>query len=133
MELKDLLDQEENNERKPPQKESPLKRLESDLKLYSESIKEVSTEIMVEGISLYPVFIAHQHKVSIGELLLDKDELNTDWSIHASTLEEFVEKGIILAAKKANFIKHFKSANEFMCVFVMVPEGANFVFFPYKK
>ena len=133
MDLKDLLDQEENNERKPPQKESPLKSLESDLKLYSESIKEVSTEIMVEGISLYPVFIAHQHKVSIGELLLDKDELNTDWTIHASTLEEFVEKGIILADKKANFIKHFKSANEFMCVFVMVPEGANFVFFPYKK
>jgi len=133
MDLKDLLNQEENNERKPLQKESPLKSLEADLKLYSESVKEVATEIMVEGISLYPIFIAHQHKVSIGELLLDKDELNTDWSIHASTLEEFVEKGIILADKKENFIKHFKNANEFMCVFVVVPEGANFVFFPYKK
>jgi len=132
MELKDLLDPEEN-EGKSPKKETPLKSLESDLKLYSESIREVSTEIMVEGISLYPIFIAHQHKVSIGELLLDKDELNTDWTIHASTLEEFVEKGIILADKKENFIRNFKNANEFMCVFVIVPDGANFVFFPYKK
>ncbi len=133
MDIKDLLDTGDNDERKFPKKESPLKSLESDLKFYSESIKEVSTEIMVEGISLYPIFIAHQHKLSIGELLLDKDELNTDWTIHASTLEEFLEKGIILTDKKENFIRHFKNVNEFMCVFVVVPEGANFVFFPYKK
>jgi hypothetical protein len=133
MELKDLLEPEDNNERKSPLKESPLKSLENDLKLYNESIREVSTEIMVEGISLYPIFVAHQHKVSIGEPILDKDELNTDWTIHASTLEEFVEKGIILPDKKESFIKHFKNADDFMCVFVVVPEGANFVFFPYKK
>jgi hypothetical protein len=133
MELKDLFDQEENSGKKSPPKESPLKSLESDLKFYSDSIKEVSTEIMVEGISLYPIFIAHQHKVSIGEPILDKDELNTEWTIHASTLEEFLEKSIILPDKKENFIRHFKNADDFMCVFVVVPEGANFVFFPYKK
>lgn len=133
MELKDLFDQEDKGEEKVPQKESPLKSLESDLKLYSESLREVSTEIMVEGISLYPIFIAHQHQISVGELVLDKDELNTEWTIHASTLEEFLEKEIILPEKKANFIKHYKSANDFMCMFVVVPEGANFVFFPYSK
>ncbi|HCN84604.1 MAG TPA: hypothetical protein DIT07_13440, partial [Sphingobacteriaceae bacterium] len=73
MELKDLFDQEDNSEKKVPQKESPLKSLESDLKLYRESLREVSTEIIVEGISLYPIFIAHQHKISVGELVLDKD------------------------------------------------------------
>jgi hypothetical protein len=132
MELKDLLGQSEENEDGTPKKESPLKSLESDLKLYSESIKEVSTEIMVEGISLYPIFIAHQHQVSIGELILDKDDLNTSWTIQASTLEEFLEKEIILPSKKAAFIKNYKSADTYMCLFVVVPEGANFVFYPYK-
>lgn len=130
MDLQDLLNQQ--NDGQQAQKESPLKSLEGDLKLYSESIKEVSTEIMVEGISAYPIFIAHQHEVKIGEPILDRNELNTGWSIHASTLEEFVEKGIIHPDKKERFIKHFKNAHDFMCLFVVVPEGANFVFYPYQ-
>lgn len=131
MDLQDLLNQSNGGEENP-QKESPLKSLEADLKFYSESIKEVATEIRIEGISAYPIFIAHQHEVKLGEPILDKDELNTNWTIHASTLEEFVEKGIIHTDKKDRFIKHYKNANDFMCLFVVVPEGANFIFFPYQ-
>lgn len=129
MDLQDLLNQERSQEN--PQKESPLKSLEADLKLYSESIKEVAVEIMVEGISASPIFVAHQHEVKLGELILDKDELNTNWSINASTLEEFVERGIIHPDKKEKFIKQYKNAHDYMCLFVIVPEGANFVFYPY--
>ncbi len=131
MELKDLLNSENENPENP-QKENPLKSLEEDLKLYNDSIKEVSVEIMVEELSSYPLFVAHQHEVSLGEPILDRIELNTSWNIHASTLEEFVEKGIIHPDKKERFIKQYKNAHEFMCLFVIVPEGANFVFYPYK-
>ncbi|MVN90394.1 hypothetical protein [Mucilaginibacter aquatilis] len=120
----------ENNNRK---NESPLKSLETDLRLYSESIREIAVEIMVEGLSAYPIFIAHQHEVSLGELILNKDELNTEWNINASTLEEFVEKGVIKKELKQRFIDNYKNAHEFMCVFAIVPEGANFIFFPYGK
>ena len=130
MELKDLLDQENNRENNPAQ-ESPLKSLEGDLKIYSDSIREVAIEIMAEGISLYPIFVAHQHAVKLGELILDKDELNMNWTIQASTLEEFVERGIIHPEKKDKFIKQFKDPNDFISLFVIVPEGANFIFFPY--
>ena len=130
MDIKDLIGQPEG-EGSQPEKESPLKSLESDLKFYNDSIKEIATEIMVEGLSEYPIFIAHQHVVSIGELILDKDELNTQWSIQASMLEEFIEKGIILKDKKERFVKQYKNPNEHMCLFVVVPEGANFVFYPY--
>jgi hypothetical protein len=132
MNIEELLNPEGENQPQKP-KESPLKSLEQDLKFYAESIKEVATEIMVEGISAYPLFIAHQHEVNVGELILDKDELNTNWTIQASTLEEFVEKGIIKPDKKENFIKNYKNAHQFMCLFVIVPEGANFVFYPYPK
>ncbi|HXH99922.1 MAG TPA: hypothetical protein VNI52_06615 [Sphingobacteriaceae bacterium] len=132
MDLQDLINKNEEDGPGQPQKESPLKSLESDLKFYSESIKEVSAEIRIEGISTHPVFIAHQHEVNLGETILDKDELKTEWTIQASTLEEFVEKGIIHTDKKERFIKHYKNANDFMCLFVVVPEGANFIFFPYQ-
>ncbi|WP_026896878.1 hypothetical protein [Daejeonella oryzae] len=131
MEIKDLLDQENSNKENPKQ-ENPLQSLEADLKMYSDSIKEVSLEIMVEGLSSYPLFVAHQHEVKLGEPILDRNELNTGWSIHASTIEEFVEKGIIHPDKKEKFIKQYKNARDFMCLFVIVPEGANFVFYPYQ-
>jgi|SRR6476661_548281 len=131
MDLQDLLN-DPGAEGQSPAKESPLKSLESDLKLYNESIKEVAVEIMVEGISAYPIFVAHQHEVKLGELILDRHELNTGWTIQASTLEEFVEKGIIHKDKKERFIKQYKNAHNFMCLFVIVPEGGNFVFYPYQ-
>lgn len=130
MEIKDLINQPEG-EGQPSQKPSPLKSLEADLKLYSDSIKEVASEILSEGLSEYPIFVAHQHEVSLGELILDKNELNTAWSIQASMLEEFVQKGVIHRDKQDRFIKQYKNPNEFMCMFVIVPEGANFVFYPY--
>lgn len=130
MEIKDLINQPEG-EGQSPQKDSPLKSLEADLKFYSESIKEIATEILAEGLSEHPIFVAHQHEVALGELILDKNELNTGWSIQASMLEEFIEKGIIHSEKKERFIKQYKNPNEFMCLFVIVPEGANFVFYPY--
>ena len=114
------------------QKKSPLLSLEKDLALYADSIKEIALEIMVEGISANPIFIAHQHTVSIGEVILDRHELNTEWTIQASTFEEFVEKGIISPDKKALFLKSYKKPEDFMCVFVIVPEGANFIYYPYK-
>jgi hypothetical protein len=123
----------EDGESKPKEKKSPLISLEKDLTFYADSMKEVAVEIMVEGISSYPIFIAHQHEVTIGELILNRADLNTDWSIQASTLEEFIQKGIIHPDKKEHFLKSYKRPEGYMCVFVVVPEGANFVYYPYPK
>lgn len=115
------------------EKKSPLISLEKDLSFYADSIKEVAVEIMVEGISSYPIFIAHQHEVNIGEIILNKDELNTEWTIQASTLEEFIQKGVIHPDKKEQFLKNYKKPENYMCIFAIVPEGANFVYYPYPK
>lgn len=131
MDIEELMPQEPEGS-KETKKVSPLVSLEKDLTLYGDSIKEVAVEIMVEGISAYPIFIAHQHTVSIGEVILNRDELNTNWTIQASTLEEFVEKGIIHKDKKEHFIKNYKKPEDYMCVFVIVESGANFIFYPYK-
>lgn len=132
MELADFFSTSQNESDGKPDSSSPLVGLKKDLDFYREAIKEVSEEIIREGLSEYPVFVAHQHEVSLGELILDKNELGTGWSVHASTLEEFVERGVINAERKARFIKHYKNPDQFMCLFVIVPQGANFVFYPYQ-
>lgn len=130
MDIEELLPQ-QPEESKSDKKVSPLVSLEKDLELYAESIREIAIEIIAEGISKFPVFVAHQHTVSIGEMILNKDELNTNWTIQASTVEEFIEKGIIKPELKELFLKAYKKPEDFMCVFVIVPEGANFIYYPY--
>ncbi len=132
MQPEDLLN-ENNNQGNKKAADSPLLSLERDLKFFGESIREVATEIRVEGISEFPIFIAHQHELALGELILDRHDLNTNWSIHASTLEEFVERGVIKKELKQRFIDTYKDPDKFICVFVVTPEGANFVFVPYGK
>ncbi|WP_285059912.1 hypothetical protein [Pedobacter ginsengisoli] len=132
MDIEELLPQQPEGEKPETKKQSPLISLEKDLELYAGSIKEVAVEIIAEGISANPIFIAHQYTVSIGEVILDRKDLNTEWTIQASTFEEFVEKGIIQPDKKTLFLKNYKKPEDFMCVFVIVPEGANFIFYPYK-
>lgn len=132
MKIEDLLAPKGDGSGKDKKKESPLKSLQIDLDFYSDSLKEVAVEIEVEGLSSFPIFVAHQHEMTIGELIINREELGTQWTIHASTLEEFVEKGLIKKDKKALFESNYKDPSEFICVFVVVPEGANFVFYPYK-
>jgi hypothetical protein len=132
MEAEELLNERSGGEEKP-KKDSPLVSLERDLKFFNESIREVAVEIMVEGLSSHPIFIAHQHELKLGEMILDRIELNTEWSIHASTIEEFVERGIIKPELKERFLTTYINPNDFMCLFVVVPEGANFVYYPYVK
>ena len=132
MDPEELLSQ-PGGEKDKAKKESPLVSLERDLKLFNESIREVAVEIMLEGLSLHPIFVAHQHELKLGEVILDRNELNTEWSIHASTIEEFTERGIIKAELKERFLTTYKNPHDFMCLFVVVPEGANFVYYPYVK
>lgn len=129
MNPEELLDQ---NGGQQPAPESPLLSLKRDLEFYKDTLREVAIEIMVEGLSAYPIFVAHQHEVALGEMILNRSELGTNWTIQASTLEEFIEKGIIQHSKKEMFIQSFKPADDFMCVFTIVLEGANFVYYPYK-
>lgn len=131
MNPEDLLN--EGSAKQEPAAKSPLISLERDLKVFNDAIREVAVEIIVEGLSKYPIFIAHQHELKLGEIILDRHELNSDWTIHASTLEEFVERGVIKPELKERFIASYKSPKDHMCVFVVVPEGANFVYYPYIK
>lgn len=132
MDLQDLLLPPSEDGGDDKKKDSPLKSLKVDLDFYKESIREVAAELLAEDYTQYPIFIAHQHEVKVGEIILDKTELGTDWTIQASSLEEFLEVGIIKEDKKDAFIKKFKEPEDFMCLFVIVPEGANFVFYPYN-
>ncbi len=112
--------------------EVQLQQLRAELILMKESIKETSGDIIKGGYSKHPIFIAHREDIEIGEVILDKDDMSTHWSISASTLEEFVDKGVVQADKSDYFKENFKDPKEFICMFVIHDTEARFVFIPYR-
>lgn len=106
MDIKDLLNPEGSSD--DQKKESPLKSLEADLKFYNESLKEVAIEIMVEGISAYPIFVAHQHVLNLGEVIWIR---MTSTPTGVSTLQPWKslrKKGSFFQTSRINFLNNTK-------------------------
>ncbi len=112
--------------------EVQLKQLRAELILMKESIKETSDDIIKENFSHFPIFIAHQDLIEFGEVILDKKDMATQWSISASTLEQFVQKGLIKKDREDFFRESYKNPKEFICIFAIYKTQAHFVFVPYK-
>ncbi|MBU3661887.1 MAG: hypothetical protein FGM41_01655 [Bacteroidetes bacterium] len=110
-----------------------LELLREDLKFYSPMIKEVALDMVKEGFTKYPVFVAHQHQVKLGEPILLREDYARDFSIHASTLEELVEKKLVLQEREQEFIHNFKNPKEQMCILLITAAGAHFIYVPYLK
>lgn len=109
---------------------SKLKVLENELKPYVPALGKASETILTQNVSEYPIFIAHQQQMDIGIPIMEKDTIKGDWSINASTLEEFTTKGLIQVNKIDDFKSVYKNPEEFLCLFVISEIGATFVFLP---
>ncbi len=110
-----------------------IDNLNIDLKVYNEMIKEVSADMIAEGFTQYPIFIATEHEVKMGELILEKDDHAATFNMYATTLEEMVDRKLVLETKKEDFIKTYKDPKKFMCVMLLTTTIASFVFVPYKN
>ena len=110
-----------------------LQELNQNLNIYKESIREISEEIIDNQVSKYPLFIASREETNLGKQIIDKEELALEWSINASTLEEFVRRKIVLENKLDAFKKSYKDPRKFLCVFALLTENAGFIYLPYDE
>jgi hypothetical protein len=110
-----------------------LQELNQNLNIYKESIREISEEIIDNQVSKYPVFIASREETNLGKQIIDKEELALEWSINASTLEEFIRRKIVLENKLEAFKKSYKDPRKFLCVFALLTENAGFIYLPYDE
>ena len=110
-----------------------LELLREDLNFYSDMIKEVAIDMIKEGYTKYPVFIAHQHEVKVGEPILLIQDYARDFNINATTLEELVQHKLVLPEREADFKANFKDPKEFICILLITVINAHFIYVPYKK
>lgn len=107
--------------------------LKEEISRYSKAMTQASTVIRDKDVSNYPIFVAHQQEFDMGIVIVDHTTSPEKWSIHASTLEEFVSKQIIHDDKIEEFTSNFKDPDEENCIFVLSDLGAQFIFLPIKK
>ena len=110
-----------------------FKLLEGELIPYTGVLGQAADTILDQNVSEYPIFVAHQHQMDIGLLLVNREETKGNWSVNASTLEEFVTKQIIGPDKVESFKAVYKDPTEFLCFFVLSELGATFIFLPRSK
>lgn len=107
-------------------------QLEQDLRRYRKALREAREIMLDQEVSLYPIFILHQQELEMGIPLIEAGNENGLWSVHASSLEEFVIKNIILEDRIEEFRKVYNSHDHHFCIFVLSELGAQFIFFPIE-
>jgi len=106
--------------------------LQQELQLYVPMMKEARKKIIEEGISNYPIMVIHKEEIDIGIQLADREKVVGNWSVNASTLEEFLKKNLIEENKIDSFQTIYKSRKNYICMFVLSELGAEFIFIPDK-
>jgi len=107
--------------------------LQEELDIYRKLMTQAAKVILDQDVSSYPIMVAHQQELELGMPIFRREENEgAKWSIHASTLEEFVSRQIIFPEKVDEFKSNYKDVNAQVCVFVLSELGAEFIFLPVK-
>ncbi len=106
-------------------------RFQEEVKPYLNMLKEASRTIIDQEVSSYPIFVFHVSDIEIGIELASAETIKGNWSIRASTLEEFVSKRLIEDARLEAFKDTYKDPEKYFCLFVVEPDqSAQFIFIP---
>ncbi len=105
-------------------------QLQEELMAYRKAMNSALDIILEREITEYPIFIAHQDTFDAGIPIIKRHEVNGNWNINVSTLEEFIQKKIIQPNKVNAFKAAFKSPQDYICFFVLSELGAQFIYLP---
>lgn len=107
-----------------------FQQIQEELSPYNQILGQAADTIIEQNVSSYPIFVVHQLEVEIGVPLIDREKVEGNWSINASSLEEFATKNLVEAEKLDNFKEVYKNPNTHLCLFLLSDFGATFVFLP---
>ncbi len=108
-----------------------LGTISQDFVKVAETLKEASYQIRKRGFSDYPIFPICKTDQPVGQLLIDKHDMDTEWYYFATYLDEFVQRQLL--ENPDEFKASYKDPDEFCCLFVVDLEFTNFLYIPYPE
>ena len=94
-----------------------LGTITKDFVVVAETIKEASYQVRKQDFSEYPIFPISREMLPIGNLLLAKEDIATEWNYFITYMDEFVQRGLIDLEKVEDFKATYKNPDEFCCLF----------------
>ena len=114
-----------------PNTTEQLLQLEQELADYRPAMSQAIQTILDSDVSKYPILVVHQQAdAQVGLPIIQAHSVAGQWSVNASTLEEFVAKNLINTDKVEFFTKTYKNPDTHICAFVVSELGATFIFLP---
>lgn len=107
--------------------------LEREIQQYKIVMGQATDVVLDSDVSKFPVFVMHQQQLELGIPIAEKGKVKGNWSVHVSSLEEFVSKQIINPENIEKFKKDYKDPKQHLCVFVLSELGAQFIHVPRKN
>lgn len=104
--------------------------IENEMKRYNRLLSAASDKILDSNASAYPIFVVAKQPIALGINLIDREKVNSNWSINASSLEEFISNSLVFKEKVDEFKKTYKDPKLFICLFVLSDLGAQYLFVP---
>ncbi|WPP52652.1 hypothetical protein [Catalinimonas niigatensis] len=108
-----------------------LGTITKDFVVVADTLKEASYQIRKRGFSDYPIFPIAKVEIPIGNTLIARGEMATNWHYNVTYLDEFVQRKLVTDADE--FKKAYKDPDEFCCLFVVDNEFTSFLFIPYPE
>ena len=90
--------------------------LEKELKPYLEVLEQAVDTILDQEVSDFPIMVVHKGEVEVGIPLVNRAKVAGDWSVNASTLEEFTVKNLITTA-----LNHFTKVTQIKYAYFYYP------------
>lgn len=109
-----------------------LGTISSDFVKVSDTLKEASYRIRKAGFD-FPIFPISKNEQPIGQILIDKQQLDLDWNYYVTFLDEFIQRGLVDKIKEDVFKENYKDPDEFCCLFVIDEDFHRFVYIPYPN
>ncbi|XWN35089.1 MAG: hypothetical protein ROO73_05880 [Roseivirga sp.] len=110
---------------------SYLGTISADFVKVTDKLKEAAYLIGKQEAFAYPIFLVARVPLPVGELLINKGEIDNQWYYYAAYLEALVQCGLMAADKKEAFKETYKDPEEFCCLLVVDTNFTNFVYMPY--
>jgi len=107
--------------------------IENEMKKYAKLLSLAADKVITSKASEYPIFVIAKQPIALGINIVDREQVNSNWSVNVSSLEEFVDKKLIFAERKQEFVQAYKNPQQFICLFVLSDLGAQFMYVPRYK
>ena len=110
-----------------------LGTISADFVRVADKLKEASYLIRKQGEYAYPIFVVSKVPLSIGALLIEREEAGNQWYYYAAYLDALVQCGLIAKDKAEAFQSAYKNPDTFCCLLVVDSDFTNFVYVPYPE